>query len=344
MKTKKRILYYDMLNIAACIAVIALHHNGLVHVFTGDSVWKECLAAEVGFYWAVPVFLMLSGATLMGYREKYSTRVFFKKRLMRVVLPWLFWSVFFLIWKTANGQLTWENYSIKEVINSILSCRVEDVYWFFPVIIGMYLFMPFLSMAAKDEYRKVLWYVVIYGIIVNGTIPVLCAMTGLQWNGAFNMPLGDYYIFVILGYLLSTTEIPKKWRIGIYITGICCALIRYGGVYLLSMRDGAKNTLLFGYGQFHSFGLAVTVFVLFKYIKWDRIFSAGMKKLISQIAGCSLGIYLIHKQVMQTELNLLHFQESQLVWRTGGIILTYLIALVIVLTVKRIPVVKRVFP
>ena len=39
MKTKKRILYYDMLNIAACIAVIALHHNGLVHVFTGDSVW-----------------------------------------------------------------------------------------------------------------------------------------------------------------------------------------------------------------------------------------------------------------------------------------------------------------
>ncbi len=99
MKTKKRILYYDMLNIAACIAVIALHHNGLVHVFTGDSVWKECLAAEVGFYWAVPVFLMLSGATLMGYREKYSTKVFFKKRLMRVVLPWLFWSVFFLIWK-----------------------------------------------------------------------------------------------------------------------------------------------------------------------------------------------------------------------------------------------------
>lgn len=67
----------------------------------------------------------------------------------------------------ANGQLTWENYSIKEVINSILSCRVEDVYWFFPVIIGMYLFMPFLSMAAKDEYRKVLWYVVIYGIIVK---------------------------------------------------------------------------------------------------------------------------------------------------------------------------------
>ena len=37
MKEKsKRVLYYDLLNIAACIAVIALHHNGLVHTFTGD--------------------------------------------------------------------------------------------------------------------------------------------------------------------------------------------------------------------------------------------------------------------------------------------------------------------
>ena len=61
MEKPKRILYYDLLNIAACMAVIALHHNGLVHNFTGDSLWKQCLFAEVAFYWAVPVFLMLSG-------------------------------------------------------------------------------------------------------------------------------------------------------------------------------------------------------------------------------------------------------------------------------------------
>lgn len=344
MQSKKRILYYDLLNIAACIAVIALHHNGLVHFFTGDRVWKECLIAEVVFYWAVPVFLMLSGATLMKYREKYSTGIFFKKRILRVGFPWLVWSDFFLIWKTMYGQIVWEQFGVREVINSILNCRAEDVYWFFPTIIGIYLFMPVLSLLAKTEYRRVLWYLVGYGIIVNGTIPLICTLLNIQWNGAFSMPLGDYYIFVILGYLLSTAEIPKKWRIWIYITGICCALIRYSGIYSLSMRDGAKNTLLFSYGQFHSYGLAIAVFVLFKYIKWDKLFGIRAQKILAQIAGCSLGVYLIHKQVMQWEVNYFHFQESQLLWRTAGIALTYVICLSIVLLIKHIPIVKRVFP
>lgn len=82
MKEEKRILYYDLLNISACISVIILHHNGLAHVFTGDIIWKECLVAEVAFYWAVPIFLMLSGATLLNYREKYSTKIFFRKRIL----------------------------------------------------------------------------------------------------------------------------------------------------------------------------------------------------------------------------------------------------------------------
>jgi len=77
---KQRVLYFDLLNIAACFAVICIHHNGLAHTYAANRVWKECLLAEVGCYWAVPVFLMLSGANLMNYREKYSTKTFFKKR------------------------------------------------------------------------------------------------------------------------------------------------------------------------------------------------------------------------------------------------------------------------
>lgn len=138
----------------------------------------------------------------------------------------------------------------------------------------------------RSDCRKVLWYLVGYGIWINGTVPILCALAEIQWNSAFNMPLSGYYMFVILGYLLSTTEVPppKKWRIGIYITGICCALIHYSGVYFLSMRDGEKNTLLFDYGQFHSFGLAIAVFVFFKSIKWNKIFSESIQNIISRIA------------------------------------------------------------
>ena len=46
---KKRILYFDLLNIAACFAVLCLHHNGMVHEYADDVVWKQCLVAEVVF-------------------------------------------------------------------------------------------------------------------------------------------------------------------------------------------------------------------------------------------------------------------------------------------------------
>ncbi len=32
---------------------------------------------EVSFYWAVPVFFMLTGVTLLDYRKRYSTKVFY---------------------------------------------------------------------------------------------------------------------------------------------------------------------------------------------------------------------------------------------------------------------------
>ena len=38
---KQRLLYIDILNILACLAVISLHHNGLVHSFEDTLAWRE---------------------------------------------------------------------------------------------------------------------------------------------------------------------------------------------------------------------------------------------------------------------------------------------------------------
>lgn len=88
----QRILSFDLLNIIACFSVICLHHNGLVHGYDGSNAWYGALAVEVLFYFAVPVFFMLSGATLMRYSDRYDTKTFFRKRLKRTLIPWLVWS------------------------------------------------------------------------------------------------------------------------------------------------------------------------------------------------------------------------------------------------------------
>ena len=106
---EKFVTYFDVLNIIACLAVLILHHNGIVWQFSKSWSWRISLLVECAFYWAVPIFLMLSGATLMNYREKYSTQTFFRKRFIRTVIPWLCWSLIVLIWKVLTGQIAWSH-------------------------------------------------------------------------------------------------------------------------------------------------------------------------------------------------------------------------------------------
>lgn len=88
-KEKNRVLYYDILNILAIIAVIALHMNGIVHDNPNIRAWNTSLIVECLCYWAVSVFMMLSGATLMNYRKKYNTKTFFYKRIKKVLIPFI---------------------------------------------------------------------------------------------------------------------------------------------------------------------------------------------------------------------------------------------------------------
>lgn len=88
---KKRILYFDILNILACFGVVCLHQNGIVHWYDIHTApFKQSLIFEVGFFWAVPIFFMLSGATLFDYRSRYSTKEFLLRRAKRVLIPFFF--------------------------------------------------------------------------------------------------------------------------------------------------------------------------------------------------------------------------------------------------------------
>lgn len=53
-----------------------------MELFIGNPTiraWNTSLIVECLFYFAVPVFVMLSGANLMNYRKKYDTKTFLLK-------------------------------------------------------------------------------------------------------------------------------------------------------------------------------------------------------------------------------------------------------------------------
>ena len=333
-----RNLTFDVLNILACLGVIALHHNGLVHTFDGGTRgWVQSLVVECVCYCSVPLFMMISGANLLGYRDKYDTGTFFKKRATRTVLPWLAWSVIFLFWKLRTGEIVLQGDRVKDALLWIFNFKVESVYWFFGELFAAYLAIPVLSAIRKE--RRLLWYVALLYFIFLGWVPIL--KTWLHFSWLYKEPsLGNLTGFVVLGYLLSTEELSGKQRRWLYVLGAAGLLLRFFYTWHFSLLSGVTDTSIKGYSRFHSVLYACAVFVLALRIPWARILPGWLKKALPALSGCSFGVFLIHRMVMRYEMAWLGLGNSDLVWRLPCILLTYCLSLLIVAGIKKIPILK----
>ncbi|MFR7444639.1 MAG: acyltransferase family protein [Sellimonas intestinalis] len=89
---KEHYFYIDILRILACLCVIYMQCNRIADPYTDTSVYRQRMFVETIAYWAVPVFFMISGATLFDYRERYQTGAYFKKRFLKTGLPFITWT------------------------------------------------------------------------------------------------------------------------------------------------------------------------------------------------------------------------------------------------------------
>ena len=345
-KTTQRIIYLDILNIMACLWVVLLHHNGIVHDFSSVSLnaWTQALFIEVVCYFAVPIFLMLTGVTLMEYRKRYDTKTFFQKRLSRVLVPFITWMIIFFLYDVWQGHYDLSTMSAKEIFDIFLFNRMMAIYWFFPVIISIYFAVPILSLLTEPKHRTWLWYMVGVGSIFYGILPATFKMLHLDWNPAYTFPLtgGGLIIYPILGYLLSTTAIPRRWRFLLYGGAILCIILRFVVMYHNSIASGSTDTTLAGYVYFTAMIPAAAIFILAQRIPWQKFIGDKSSTFLAKVSGCSLGVYLIHMFVIMRLQEV--FGWSGIWFRTAGAFLTYFICLAIVWVVKSGVISRRLFP
>lgn len=336
---RSRVLYFDLLNIGATICVIYLHCNGMVHTFSPGYNWVLALAIECLFYWAVPVFFMLTGATLIGYRRRYSTTDYFKRRVARVVIPFFAWSlIWYLLIPGVNGGV----YSVGDWLTKTLNNQVCDIYWFFFPLFGIYLSMPLLSLL-DDRYRLQL-YLVAGTFILESLLPFVLPAVGVSAGAVVTVSsAASYVMFVLLGPLLSQYDIKPKTRLAVYALGLLGLVFRFAYTLLSSESIGNVDRLYFNYIAFPSVLLSVAVFVWFKYRDWTFLSRWGVK--IASIAACSFGVYLVHYPILhRIVFARLGVSPNSILFRTVGALLFYVVVVLGVYVAKRIPVVRKLFP
>lgn len=286
--TRQSTLYIDLLSIMAAFSVICLHASLPVMCSEGGGEYWLVghFIAFVNIY-AVPVFFMISGATLMDYRRRYSTLEYFKRRTFRIVVPFLAWSLiaalpFYLIYHP-DQQI-----SVRSVINYIFGVNYMTVYWFFWPLFAIYLSIPVLSLLPRRV--RVFSYLIVYACFSYSIAPLLRQFLGVNFPARLFSPISAGFImYPLLGWILASVDIPKKSRTVIYALGIlgyflptCLCTMQFHEFFY---RFEGLTTLLY----------SCAIFVFFRYTDWSWIArSATLNKLVAALRVTTFGIYLIH--------------------------------------------------
>lgn len=333
------------LSVFACFGVVCMH-TGSFWSFSKSLNWVAGNAVESFFYFAVPVFLMISGATLIDYRKRYTTAEYFKKRISKTLIPFLFWSIFALFFNRILWGAGSVSFNPLDIINSVINTKYVGIYYFFIVLFSVYLSIPVISLIPEESRRKGFLYIIITAFTVNSLVPFLLSLTGgrINHNGNFSLlTCGGFMIFPIIGYYLENYELQKKVKAAVFIAGFIGLAVHFTGTLLLSWRAGEIVKTFKGYDSVFCILYSSAVYLLFKLFPFEKL----PKFIVSAIGffgGQTFGIYLIHMLLMRLAISKFNFSPVNLTARLVYAVFLFLLSGIIIKILQKIPFVKRLVP
>lgn len=333
--------YLSVLNVISALAVVFLHANGIFWSHPTGSTWISANIIESFFIFAVPVFFMISGCTLIDYSDRYSTKTFFKKRIKKTVIPFLFWTAVAMLYcyLMNKPRMDW---SMDGIVRGILSNKYMGIYWFFMPLFAIYLAMPVLT-NIKNKVR-VFSYMAVYALISISLISFVKPFGFNYFPGALTTPVsGGFLMLPLIGYVLHKTDIPRRWRLFIYIIGVSCVICHCVFTIILSPEGGAICRYFKGSNLLPNVLYASSVFLFFKY-NTARMFSGNtMRAIIEFIKPTTFGIYLIHEYLHFAAIE--HGMDiSSLAYRTYGAIVIFLTCAVLVRCLQKTRIGRLILP
>jgi len=168
---RSRVIYIDIIRVFAMLAVVLAH--SCASMLSADPSTKYWIPANILVTistLAVPLFYMISGATILNSIRTRKLSYLFKHRLPRILIPFLIWSLLSsIIFKLINNDL-----HIQSVVTSMLLLYHQPMltaYWFLYPLIGFYLLLPAIRAFVDNVDGKTFNYILIVWFITNILLP-----------------------------------------------------------------------------------------------------------------------------------------------------------------------------
>lgn len=299
----KRMLYGDPVRVLGTVAVVLGHVCDMGYL-TGDPNGTLSHTHDWWIYnivdcltrWAVPVYIMLSGALLLDPARHESPGTFYRKRLARLGVPLVFWSICFILldvyynhWHTMGQALQ----------NLVLGKPYPHLHFIFRIAV-LYAFTPAFRVFVKHASRPLL----------TATVCILFAVWSADSviNGFMRTELSAFARFApfvsyfLAGYLLREAYARPghlKWHaLSVILCGLGVAIIT--GLLCMNAPDGVQGypspqMFLLDFLSPLRIPMAISAWIflitIFRY-RDPKASRAG--RLCAYLAPTTLGLYLIH--------------------------------------------------
>lgn len=340
--------YISVLSVICAIAVVMLHTNSCFWEFSQEDYWISANIIETLMYFAVPVFFMISGATLMDYREKYSTKVFFLKRIEKTVIPFVIWSIIALVIMLVLGEIILPESllgKIKRIFELVINTEILDIYWFFISLFSVYLCIPVLSAVDRSIRKRVYIYISLVAFLVNYLFPFTTEILGIDYHNIIKMDVASgYLLYVVVGYLLNEYELKSGMKVLIYLFSVMGLLIHMIGTYYVSIEEGMIVKTFKGYTNVPAFLYSVGIFVFVKNVvnKNENAFICIICNRV--LSKYTFAVYLLHLYVIKGVSMIMDIDTYSLLYRLVMPFLVFTICVGITWIVRRIPRLDKLLP
>lgn len=343
---EKKIDYISLASVISAIAVVHLHANSCFWEFSAtERYWKTANIIESVFYYAVPIFFMITGATLIDFYERYELKEFFRKRVNKAVIPYLFWSLigFFYIEVVLNGTSV-SNISIKEIINGLITGKLVSIYWFFIPLFCVYLCIPLFAAVEKKRKEKILFLLACIAFFINILVPFIKSIMGIMSDFPWRIDVAAGYLFyVLIGYLIVKKDISRTISIVVYCLGVLGLSLHVFGTYYMSINAGSLVQIFKGYNNIPCVLYSCAIFVFVKQIGGLLMQDSKLSKVISFLARYTFPIYLLHYYVLATIVKM-GADTHSIIYRLLATYVAIIVAIVITIIIRKIPMARNILP
>lgn len=282
---------------AIAIALVAVCHCSELasHVAMTQQTLLTQLMFSVLFplgRFGVPLFLFLTGALILGkdFSEADAVSKFYRRNLLPLFLTVEVWNC--LYWAFASMQQgAFEPVKLLKYLLFLEQPPVINI-WYMPMILGMYLALPFVAVVVQKFDIKTL--------LLPFTIVCICAylpsriVIHLNWQNFSGFYIntsflgGEYGAYIVAGYWLFRREalrwMPRPVCVVVVCAGICLTVaqqfsqLRAGNNYAVWYTDAI---------------LAITAVFTFELILRSRVMRKRVA-FVESLSRLSLGVFFVH--------------------------------------------------